>query len=223
TDFKALLTYKTSEQGGRSTNAVSGYRPHIEFDNIPGFLASGAQKFINQESVEPGETVVAEIALATYYGILRNLNIDDTFKFCEGKNVIGHGKIIEFYNKKLQNTYTSEEIKNLKKRITSAVNLATTGGVLLIQGVKISIRSKDQLIITGFSRALDLGNITKESALMEIQEVKNLYLHWIGLTNVFEKFTNSKPPKFVLSYSDSKVGIGICEMSRSNINWLIKI
>ena len=101
-DFIAELKFLTSEQGGRKGNVKSGYRPHIEFDNYPENLTSGRQSYIGKEFVEPGEKALAEIAfLATKY-FTKRLYENMTFKFCEGPNIIGYGKITEILNLELR-------------------------------------------------------------------------------------------------------------------------
>jgi translation elongation factor EF-Tu-like GTPase len=47
-DFIATLTYRTTEQGGRKTAAVSGYRPQVKFD-FAEMQTSGQQTFIDRK------------------------------------------------------------------------------------------------------------------------------------------------------------------------------
>ncbi|MEO9502468.1 hypothetical protein [Nonlabens ulvanivorans] len=222
-DFEALLTYKPIDQGGRTTKAITGYRPHIEFDHIPGFLTSGAQRFLDQEEVDAGEIVKAEIAIATYYGIVGNLNLDDTFTFSEGKNVIGTGRITNIFNKNLLNVYSQKQVNNLIIRLESAIKFAHINKVLLVQNIKISIDSNKDLIITGFSKSQNFDMISKKSALLEINELKNTYSHWIGIIPSFKNFRNYINPTFVLSYMESKNGFGICMANKDGITWLIEL
>ncbi|MFC5048390.1 hypothetical protein ACFSTE_13635 [Aquimarina hainanensis] len=102
TDFIAELQFLTTEQGGRKTFVTSGYRPHIEFDGFPNHLTSGQQTYINQKTVTPGETVKAEISILSKDYFTNRLYKDMTFKFCEGKHIMGYGKIIELVNMHLK-------------------------------------------------------------------------------------------------------------------------
>lgn len=61
-DFIAELKYKTTEDGGRKTPAFSGYRPQVKFP-FSEMQTSGQQKFIDKKSVNPGDTVNAEVSI----------------------------------------------------------------------------------------------------------------------------------------------------------------
>ena len=220
-DFKAKLVYRTTEEGGRKGFANSGYRPHVEFDNIPNFLSSGQQIFLDKEIVFPGETVTAEITLASYFGYIRNLNVNDTFKFCEGARIIGKGKITEIINNNLENEYSQEEKENLAKRIDNAIEFARNGNTLSVQNKNIKFDHENELVITGFSRNKDFSSITKENALIEVKQLENDYAHWLGLSSKFKEIKNWTRPKYVLSYLDGKNGIGICEVKENQVKWLI--
>lgn len=100
-DFIATLTYKTSEEGGRTTPAFSGYRPVIQFD-FDTMQTSGEQEFIGQEKVFPGDTVKAEIRIVGVDYFANKLSEGMTFEFKEGSRVIGIGIIDKLLNPKLK-------------------------------------------------------------------------------------------------------------------------
>ena len=100
TDFIADLRYYTAEQGGRSTPAFSGYRPHIKFP-FSDMMTSGRQIFSGTKQVLPGERVVAEIAIISTAFFSGKLEIGLEFVFGEGPHVIGIGRIIEIINQDL--------------------------------------------------------------------------------------------------------------------------
>ncbi|WP_185154849.1 hypothetical protein [Dysgonomonas sp. 25] len=99
-DFIAVLTYKTIEEGGRKTAAKSGYRSQIKFD-FDDMQTSGQQIFIERRIVFPGDTVRAEIKLASIEYFENKLKEGMRFEFREGDNVIGTGEIKSIINKKL--------------------------------------------------------------------------------------------------------------------------
>ena len=100
-DFIASLTYKTTEQGGRKTPAVSGYRPQIKF-NYEKMQTSGEQTFIERKMVFPGDMVKAEIKLLSPEYFENKLHHGTKFEFREGETIIGTGKIIHIINEKLK-------------------------------------------------------------------------------------------------------------------------
>jgi hypothetical protein len=101
TDFIALLKYKKTEEGGRKSYALSGYRPTIKF-SFSEMQTSGIQTFIDKEKVFPGDTVKAEIKLLSEEYFKYQLCENSEFDFREGPNIIGTGKIISILNPKLK-------------------------------------------------------------------------------------------------------------------------
>jgi len=101
-DFIAELKFLTPEQGGRKSYVISGYRPHIEFENYPERLTSGQQTYIGTDFVLPGETVIAEIGIFSVEYFTKRLYINMPFTFNEGARIVGYGKIIEITNQTLK-------------------------------------------------------------------------------------------------------------------------
>lgn len=99
-DFIARLKYYTTEQGGRKTHVISGYRPQVKFD-FTEMQTSGQQIFLDKEIVYPGDTVTAEIAIISTEFFKNKLSIGQSFDFREGSRIIGTGEIIEIKNKDL--------------------------------------------------------------------------------------------------------------------------
>ena len=97
-DFIAQLKYKTADEGGRSTPANSGYRPHVSFE-FSEIITSGRQIFLGKDRVFPGETVDAEITIISPQFFENKLYEGLEFKFMEGVHLIGTGKILSIKNK----------------------------------------------------------------------------------------------------------------------------
>ena len=102
-DFIAELNYLETENGGRKTLANSGYRPQVKFDFTEN-TSSGFQTFIEKESVNPGEKVIAKIKVLSPRFFDKQLYEGIEFKFVEGKQIMGNGKIIEIINNNLEKT-----------------------------------------------------------------------------------------------------------------------
>lgn len=100
-DFIAILNYRTTENGGRKTGSISGYRPDIKF-HFDKMLTCGVQTFIGQEKVFPGESVKAEIKINAVEYFKGKLHENLEFDFREGSTIIGTGKIIEIINLNLK-------------------------------------------------------------------------------------------------------------------------
>jgi len=100
-DFIATLKYRTSEEGGRSTPAKSGYRPAIKF-SFDKMLTSGIQTFIDKDIVNPGDVVEVEIKMLSAPHFYSRLSEGMEFIFTEGRRIIGTGTINEIINHKLK-------------------------------------------------------------------------------------------------------------------------
>ncbi|QXP58184.1 hypothetical protein [Olleya sp. HaHaR_3_96] len=100
-DFIAELKYRTTEEGGRTTNVHSGYRPTIKFD-FSDLQTSGSQRFIRRNFAMPGETVVAEINVASTDFLTNKLEKGTVFDFREGSRIIGFGTVIKVVNEDLE-------------------------------------------------------------------------------------------------------------------------
>ena len=92
--FIAELIYRSTEEGGRKSAAINGYRPQVKF----GFTenqTSGAQRFIGKDYVLPGEKVLAEITVLSPQFFVGKLEVGMEFTFNEGSHLIGTGKVME--------------------------------------------------------------------------------------------------------------------------------
>jgi translation elongation factor EF-Tu-like GTPase len=99
-DFTAMLKYYAIEQGGRTMPARSGYRPQLKF-GFEEMQTSGQQVFLDKEVVYPGDTVKAEITMASPMIFRGRLVCGEAFEFREGDRIIGTGRIIEILNSEL--------------------------------------------------------------------------------------------------------------------------
>ena len=99
--FRAKLDYLSTEEGGRTHPANSGIRPTIRFPFEPNYYTSGHQEFIGRDSVKPGETIIADIAILSFDHFKGKLSVGDTFEFSEGSQQTGNGQILEIYQKTL--------------------------------------------------------------------------------------------------------------------------
>jgi translation elongation factor EF-Tu-like GTPase len=117
TDFIAVLKYHAAEEDGRSTPAYSGYRPHVKFD-FEEMQTSGQQVFIGKETVLPGDTVTAEITIASPKIFKNQLSCGMVFEFREGAKIIGTGRIIKILNSEL-NTLNNNDGKDSADQINA--------------------------------------------------------------------------------------------------------
>lgn len=101
-DFIALISYRTTEEGGRKSPACSNYMPFIEFPGLMPFTG-GRQSFIDKEMVYPGESVTAEISILSVEKFQKKLFVGQKINIFEVPGIIiGTGEILEIVNKDLE-------------------------------------------------------------------------------------------------------------------------
>ena len=100
-DFIAELTYFKTEQSGRKTPVISGYRPQVKFD-FSEKQTSGQQTFIDKKIVYPGDTVLAKIKVLSPDFFADKLEEGMKFEFREGATIIGIGELKNIVNDRLE-------------------------------------------------------------------------------------------------------------------------
>ena len=99
-EVKANLKLKETEDGGRKTGFISGYRPNhvFEYNEKGHFLQTfiGDIKFEGQDTIEPGEESLVTVRfLLNQQPIEKYLNVGRKWWIHEGENVIGEAEIVE--------------------------------------------------------------------------------------------------------------------------------
>ncbi|WP_298519972.1 hypothetical protein [uncultured Kordia sp.] len=100
-DFIAQVHYITTEEGGRSTPASSGYRPQIKFP-FSKQMISGMQNFIGKDTVYPGETIVVEIIMLSPQFFEKQLKTRMHFELREGYRIVATGIVLKIVNDTLR-------------------------------------------------------------------------------------------------------------------------
>jgi hypothetical protein len=98
-DFTASIRLLSTEEGGRRTPVISGYRPSLrfQFDN---YLTTGYHIF-NKQTVNPGESETADIKIISKDYFAGKLKEGMMFDIFEGNHKVGEGIIITIINKLL--------------------------------------------------------------------------------------------------------------------------
>jgi translation elongation factor EF-Tu-like GTPase len=90
-DIEVELNLLTTEEGGRRTRALSGYRPQFSYD---GYDWDAIQDYGDVEMVAPGETVVAYLQFLSPQCHVGKLYPGKEFLLREGSRVVGRGHVI---------------------------------------------------------------------------------------------------------------------------------
>jgi translation elongation factor EF-Tu-like GTPase len=94
-DVEAELTFLTTEEGGRQSFVLSGYRPQFFYggeDHV------AIQEFLGKERVYPGESVTIHVHLLHPELLYRRMRLGDSFTLREGLRVVAKGRITRILN-----------------------------------------------------------------------------------------------------------------------------
>ena len=90
-DIEATIYFLTTKEGGRSTPALSGYRPQFFYD---GDDWVSSHFYPDVKMVNPGDTVRAYIGLASPKELFGIIHEGMDFLVREGARTVGTGKVI---------------------------------------------------------------------------------------------------------------------------------
>ena len=100
-DFIAKVRFLTSEEGGRTGYAASGYRPAFKLPDQTE-MTSAEQKFEGTDIVYPGQEVISTIRIIWVEAFAQKLSIGTDFELREGPRIVAKGQIIEVINERLR-------------------------------------------------------------------------------------------------------------------------
>jgi hypothetical protein len=97
-DIEGIVTFLTAADGGRSTPALSGYRPQFHYD---GSDWDAMQTYPDVERVEPGMTIRVLFTFTRPQQHDGKLQVGKPFLIREGRRIVGYGavtKLLELAN-----------------------------------------------------------------------------------------------------------------------------
>lgn len=100
-DLVAKIEFLSTEHGGRTHPAKSGYRPNHDF-GLVGTLNDAAREYIGQDTAAPGETVLANVWLLIPEHQTGRLYPGFRFTVQEGLRVVGNAVVQEVLNGSLR-------------------------------------------------------------------------------------------------------------------------
>jgi hypothetical protein len=100
-DLEALIGALPTEDGGRRTPMLSGYRPSHDF-RLSGELDDATHEYPDTGQVAPGETERAKLWLLAPDRQIERLFAGKLFTVQEGPRVVGNGRILRVINDHLE-------------------------------------------------------------------------------------------------------------------------
>ncbi|MEM9256199.1 MAG: hypothetical protein AAGA91_12180 [Pseudomonadota bacterium] len=93
-DFQADVTMVSTEDGGKSHYAVTGYRPQCEL--AEDWRTTGVHEYIGADKIFPGETRPTNIYLLSPKE--GSLWVGRELRIMEANKVVGYAKVTEIFN-----------------------------------------------------------------------------------------------------------------------------
>ncbi|MFY0592959.1 hypothetical protein [Roseivirga sp.] len=113
--------------------------------------------------------------------------------------------------------------EELKHRIRSAFVILQDSNSFKVGDLTFSAKDKNSFSITGWTIKNELKNITKRSALNELNEIKLLFTKMVQVSSELSDFIDQRQIEFNLGYDYGLGGIGICSEIDGQIKWKTEI
>lgn len=109
----------------------------------------------------------------------------------------------------------------LKNRIKNAIVLLTDGHSYKVGDLTFGCRDKIHFSVIGWTLMNDLSNVTKDSALLELKEIKELFKNMTSASVELADFVNKRQIEYYLAYNDGMASFEICSEIDGQFTWEI--
>ncbi|MDX2047799.1 MAG: hypothetical protein SFU87_13495 [Chitinophagaceae bacterium] len=112
----------------------------------------------------------------------------------------------------------------MENRIQIALDFLKEGKPFTVCDLRLEIDSYNTLVVTGWSHFLNFANLTKNSCLSELREIKDAFSKMVNSSSNLKKFIEAKEVEYVLCYDDAgKASIDICSEKNEIIKWKVEL
>ncbi|MTK52647.1 hypothetical protein [Paludibacter sp.] len=107
----------------------------------------------------------------------------------------------------------------LLNRIKNAIVLLTDGHSYKVGDLTFSCRDKSHFSVTGWSLMHDLKNVTRDSAISELNKIKELFKNMTCFSMELADFVNGRQIEYHLGFDYGMGAIEICSESDDQLKW----
>lgn len=111
---------------------------------------------------------------------------------------------------------TAEELRH---RIKNAIELLEEGHSLKVGDLTFGCKDKNHFSVTGWTLKNDLANLTKQSALCELADMKTLFTKMTIVSNELADFLKNRQIEYCLGFDYGMDAIGICKEINGHLTW----
>lgn len=108
-------------------------------------------------------------------------------------------------------------------RIKTAIEFLKDNIPFRVGELYMGIDESGFLNITGASQSIDLKNITKQGALQELDEIKEMFWKMVSISSELKDFISNKQIKFNLDFDYGMGDIRICSENDGVVEWKVKL
>ena len=109
--------------------------------------------------------------------------------------------------------------EELKHRVKSALTLIADGHSFKVGDLTFSCKDKTHSSVSGWTNNNLLENVTRQSALTELQDIKSLFLKMVDASSDLSEFIKDKQIEYYLDYDYGTGGIGLCHEKGGQVIW----
>ena len=109
--------------------------------------------------------------------------------------------------------------EELKNRIKNTIVLLGEGHHIQVGNLTLSSKGKSLLTVEGWTNNNYLENVTKQSALAELKDIKDLFLKMVDASSDLADFIQKKQIEYSLGYDYGMGSIAICRDKDEKIFW----
>ena len=111
------------------------------------------------------------------------------------------------------------DTNELQPRIKTALILLADGHSLNVGDLTFSCKDKRHFSVSGWTNNNLLENVTQQSALTELKDIKSMFSKMVDTSNELSEFIKDKQIEYYLGYDYGMGSIGICSEKGGQLKW----
>lgn len=113
--------------------------------------------------------------------------------------------------------------EHLRQRAKNAIILLTDGHPFRVGDLTLSCKDNKHLSVTGWTLCNEIKNLTKQKALQELNEIKNLFTKMLTSSQELCDFANDRKVEYHLADDYGMGSIEICSELNGQIKWSVEL